>query len=485
VRKRLLGGLRRDPAARSTLVGIRDEDLLAYFQGSSSDCVVSTDLKRATDLLPLDLVGAVVDGLEESGKLPAWEAIVLRALSGPQDVAYPDGTAIRTQRGILMGLPTSWALLSLIHLFWWNESVVQVAGERRVSLSKAFAANRYCTCGDDGLAAVWRDVAHRYSALVTSSGGAVSPGKHFVVVGTPRPRAVFIERLYQFGVTDGRISGGFRHESIPMRGLVRPENIQELRGNGPAVRMSPSLKLLLSVDSIWRSHPSGTTGLRRFLAPRGWLRGFGESLGLVDGLPLSLGGTGLPTAGPLTARQKERRYKALLRQGEGCSVPSLLRGVIDPTWQIAVSVAEDSFRIGLENGTFLRLPEGERPKDVGEQEVSWVVGDGSWGDIVDAGVERLYTDMALMLHCPSKKPPALRERQLRRAIKLHFRVKIPSGADLDSPPTPSLDVLWAARTRGPSGRLLYPQWAGETLASEATARASEAERLARFIRAFA
>jgi len=484
VRKRLLAGLRRDPSARSTLVGIKDEDLVAFFQGASSDCVVSTDLKRATDLLPLDLVRAVVDGLAVSGKLPAWEVTVLEALTGPQEVSYPDGTVLLSTRGILMGLPTSWAILSLVHLFWWSEAVARVAGNRRVRLKDAFAANKFCTCGDDGLAACWREVAREYSVLVEASGGSMSEGKHFEVVGNPSPRAVFIERLYQFRTESGRIVDGSRHGSIPLRGLVRPEMVQELRGNGPAVRMSPALRLLLSVDSIWRSHPAGAAALRCYLAPRGWLRGYGESLGLVDGLPLALGGTGLPTAGQLNDRQKRRRYIALTREGEGVSMPSLLRGVLDPTWQLAVSVAEDSFRIGLENRTFLRLPEGATPEN-GQGQVIWVKGEGSWGDVVQSGVERLYDDMALMLYSPMRKPPALRERQLRRAIKRHFRGSPPVGADLDNPPRPSLDVLWAARTRGPSGSLLYPQWAGETLASEATARASAAERLARFTRAFA
>ena len=102
VRKRLLGGLRRDPGARSTLIGIKDEQVFSYFAGSSMDCVTSTDLKAATDLLPLDLVSALIDGLEDSGKVPLWEIEVLRRLCGPQDLIYPGETvSTRTSRGIL------------------------------------------------------------------------------------------------------------------------------------------------------------------------------------------------------------------------------------------------------------------------------------------------------------------------------------------------------------------------------------------------
>jgi len=58
------------------------------FLGGHAETLVSTDLTRATDLLPLDLVAAVVDGLEASGRMSELEVEILRALSGPQLLHY-------------------------------------------------------------------------------------------------------------------------------------------------------------------------------------------------------------------------------------------------------------------------------------------------------------------------------------------------------------------------------------------------------------
>jgi hypothetical protein len=51
--------------------------------GGHGSVLVSTDLTRATDLLPHDLVASLVGGLEDSGKLSATEVKILKACTGP------------------------------------------------------------------------------------------------------------------------------------------------------------------------------------------------------------------------------------------------------------------------------------------------------------------------------------------------------------------------------------------------------------------
>lgn len=102
--------------------------------------MLSSDLKAASDLLPLDLVGSIVEGLCESGKLSLIEKVSLWWLTGPVEVHYSidDDTYLDSRkygikakvmddlceipcdlsRGILMGVPTTWTMLNLVHLFW-------------------------------------------------------------------------------------------------------------------------------------------------------------------------------------------------------------------------------------------------------------------------------------------------------------------------------------------------------------------------------
>jgi len=72
-----------------------------------------------------------------------------------------------------MGLPTSWALLSIIHLWWGAEAAkTSPRGELR-------RAHRLAICGDDALFATTVAGATRYNELVEKCGGALSKGKHF------------------------------------------------------------------------------------------------------------------------------------------------------------------------------------------------------------------------------------------------------------------------------------------------------------------
>jgi hypothetical protein len=146
VRKRLFHALVNTPGTHAPLIGADGAKIASLLEGGYADVLVSTDLTRATDLLPLDLCAAIVDGLEQSGRLSETEIGILRILTGPQRLEYSDGE-VTSSNGILMGLPTSWAILSLIHLFWIDEvkSTSRTANWRK--------NHKFSICGDDALIA--------------------------------------------------------------------------------------------------------------------------------------------------------------------------------------------------------------------------------------------------------------------------------------------------------------------------------------------
>jgi hypothetical protein len=64
VRKRLTAALRRSPGCSHSLTEVDDHKIAEHLKGGSSEVLVSTDLTRATDLLPLNLLAAIISGLE-------------------------------------------------------------------------------------------------------------------------------------------------------------------------------------------------------------------------------------------------------------------------------------------------------------------------------------------------------------------------------------------------------------------------------------
>lgn len=225
VRQRLLQALKHTPGCLVPLTGARDSEIIGRMIGKKCDVLVSTDLTRATDLIPHDLAAAVVSGLSESGKLHSAEVEVLARLTGPQQLVYPDGTTVTSSRGLLMGLPTSWAVLSLIHLWWCEET-------RKASrwMRKDFYAH---IMGDDALLATDRTGAERYKSLVRACGGEPSHGKHFESEGNHEVRAVFLERLYGFRREEGRLTSGTLCPAMPVKGVTGSTLPREFRGELP------------------------------------------------------------------------------------------------------------------------------------------------------------------------------------------------------------------------------------------------------------
>jgi len=88
VRKRLFSGLRHTPGARYPLEGASDEKIIQELVGAIGQTLVSTDLTRATDLLPFDLILSVISGIWKSGRITLEELQCLHLLHGPQKLSY-------------------------------------------------------------------------------------------------------------------------------------------------------------------------------------------------------------------------------------------------------------------------------------------------------------------------------------------------------------------------------------------------------------
>nr|QIJ70075.1 RNA-dependent RNA polymerase [Ludgate narna-like virus] len=286
VRARLFRGLRKCRGTYAPLQGATDLEISKIFEGGYTEALVSTDLTRASDLLPLDLLSAIIDGLESSGKMSETEVWILRALSGPQLLRYPDGSSCLSGRGALMGLPTTWCLLSLVHLFWMDEVM-------RTSRPGARSRHRYSICGDDALLATTHIGASAYSRLVQACGGVPSEGKHFVSVGGDVRRGVFLERLYEFPVTLRGLGRCRRNPAIPVRGLTSGSLPETFRNGELVVTHSMGLRQLIAVDSVLSTNgPDALPALRNYVSRRvPWLEAFStKQLGLEPGVPFRFGG---------------------------------------------------------------------------------------------------------------------------------------------------------------------------------------------------
>jgi len=373
-----------------------------------------------------------------------------------------------------MGLPTTWAMLSLAHMFWWDCSIRDAAWISRLPLKDAFSLNRFQVCGDDALFLGWDLTQERYLDIMAACGGVPSAGKHFVC-RSPAKRGVFLERLYEFRSVQGRVYAGSRNGAVAIRGLVRPDIPESLRGHGSSFAMAPMVKMLYAVDNLWTTHPGGLPKILSFLERRPEVRAFARGLGLMDGLHLSDGGTGLPlrSIGPDAVKL---RWRVLKAKCEGSTIPSLLRGVIDPAWQLASEISRADLAQFFQDGTFIEQLAGDPqppPRDGAE-----FVSVGSKEKLVDDACESMYSDIVLSLGLPTKTP-RLSEKRLRDSVKGWVRglPPIPPGTDVTVDPSSDEKVVWVCRTRAPDGSLLFPRWTGEDRASEGTRRATFARLL--------
>jgi len=93
------------------------------------------------------------------------------------------------------------------------------------------------------------------------------------------------------------------------------------------------LKLCNSISGIMQQHPGCRLNMLRFLKRNHHIVREADALGLRHGFELSEGGSGLPLNG-----DADREKMKLFKKQTGVSFPSLLRGELDPVWQLATTL---------------------------------------------------------------------------------------------------------------------------------------------------
>nr|DBA44327.1 TPA_asm: RdRp [Ampulexvirus narnaviri] len=353
IRAWLLRGLRDDPRTKDVLEGRHREaaeGLVDAPRLADPRVFLSADLTAASDLLPLDLISALVDGLIEGadGTLPDWAVEILRLSTGPMLLDYSSawdsgkGPPLRgaekffSRRGILMGLPTTWVLLSLVQLFW-SDTAWRAEMDLALPASPA-ATPATVICGDD-LAAWWpRAVIRGYERIALQCGAKFSEGKHYhsktALVFTELlfevkqsfaqrhpPRVARWERerrpSFKLGPPDRRgrrtvhftqragerpsrlahlqddrrgVTGVRFMGAIPLRGLVEPEEGVEgnYRRQARWVNLGPAALEAISLSG----RPHAVRRILRTLYPGYW--SWFRRAGFEPTLPRFLGGPGLP-----------------------------------------------------------------------------------------------------------------------------------------------------------------------------------------------
>nr|WLK77417.1 RNA-dependent RNA polymerase [Suillus luteus narnavirus 5] len=268
-RKRLFKGLRKWGPLAAVLRGDSRSGVLRLL-GVPGE-FVSADLRAASDLIPLDLASAVVDGLEASGRLLPAEIWGLRLGTGPQELTWPSGKTAVTSRGILMGLPTTWALLNLIHGWAWSEAAkaVPITSLPRASAARGGRPGLACAiCGDDLVGVAPPVAIDAYEAAMRSIGAEMSAGKHF----RSTRRAVFLEELWEFrgaavSVVDGH----------PIYRTIREEGKRVRRQVVNSTRLLCADRLVRATAIPLKGMVSAPGVPGRIDPPDWWVAGLAES----------------------------------------------------------------------------------------------------------------------------------------------------------------------------------------------------------------
>jgi hypothetical protein len=173
----LLYLLERDPRTKSTK-NTHASDLCPLLIGASDLFLRSVDMQRATDLIPHEVAQTICRGLQKVLDLPPFIYNSLLLLNGPFRM-WTDGGFIDTTSGILMGVGSSWPILSLYNLWLWDGAWAE-AGMR--NSSKFLVRRMVRVIGDDLLGLAPLAVSQAYTARLVRTGGKPSPGKDLLSV---------------------------------------------------------------------------------------------------------------------------------------------------------------------------------------------------------------------------------------------------------------------------------------------------------------
>jgi len=440
VRKRLLRGLRATKGAYQPLVGATDDEICSLFDGSIGETLVSTDLTRATDLIPLPLARAVVDGLADSGRLSALELDVLRALTGPQRLLY-GSEVVTSSRGILMGLPTSWAVLSLIHLYWMDHAKHAALSSWRGGKTPRI---RFSICGDDALLSTTRVGADSYKWIVGVCGGEPSKGKHFECESADGlRRAVFLEKLLEWERVGGVLVMGRRFPAIPVKGLTSRNLPRDFTEDRLVSCRSWGIRQVLSLDAIASQNECLLGPCKDYMMRRApWLPAYATTvLGLIGGFPLAIGGFRFSPR-PLDLSP------AVEVRDSGRSFSLAIQRELDPSWRMAAMFSKEGRNLAIAEGELVDRPlaRADALQDAPPAPYGWVV--VSEEERLLRTVLPVYRQLVSFSSGPKRRTIHLRASDFVRVLtglRAEGRSR-PSGFPVDVPLAPA-QIEWRLPNR--------------------------------------
>jgi len=368
--------LARDPHIRDVLSGDHHravEQLFDNYLDPRAE-ILSADLTSATDTFHADIVQAIFGGFLDSlvdVDVPIRELAFDLAV-GAYALHYPKGSEMSTrvtQRGVLMGTPTSWPILCVLNLFWvslaqdMKKPRGHCIGEDNVNIrldeKDQFTVTQYdhisgrkskhlvtdtrksnrtnhVVCGDDLLLVARPSVCRRYEELARLCGAIFSPGKHL----SSRTHGIFTENIFTVSMVVGSVSKAFVvatndtpqgtwawsvTRDLPLKAVstvrkqvgipvgVRFDRWTDCIPLRWAVKSESSDNHLPlwynigpSAESVVRAHPDSHEKVARILKLlHPGLPRWFYAVGIPPFLPRTLGGAGLVKSDPRTLKMKD------------------------------------------------------------------------------------------------------------------------------------------------------------------------------------
>lgn len=212
---------------------------MPWHTSTAEQYVFSGDLSTASDLIPFWVARATVDGICSGMDWGPYHKALLYNATGPFRLDYPDNTTLTTQRGCLMGLPSTWPILSFINMF---------AAEH---LTSKRDRNFYRVVGDD-IVGVWsEETVMRYKLNLDSMGLVLNARK----TGESPDRGVLAEEYFELIKR--------RDDPLPYADV---STLFPKRPGKPAIQSWADTD---EADRISRAHPEGWfRGPRSLIRPR-------------------------------------------------------------------------------------------------------------------------------------------------------------------------------------------------------------------------
>jgi len=438
VRRWLSEGLRKDRSIKAVLAGDHREAVEEIFpiKNAASKSVLSADLKTATDLISLQTFQAIWKGISHSSvgnTLPPWTLKVMELALGPQTISYPSLPGephIRSKRGALMGLPSTWPFLCLANLFWWHSAHLgpdafrklldSKPAERKANYARVRRTPKVRICGDDLIGVTSKEGRERYEENAIASGAKFSgPSKHLFC----RSGGVFTEEMFftEIDTRTAEMSLVRWSEAFPTRGIIGTMRCDQTGRESPYwMSLGPAVEGMMLHRE--RKARRAILYLIRMVHPE--LKGFLRRYGLLRLLhvPRQFGGIGIPTETMWSFRvegsMKEVDRAALVLATSSSWEDDL--SALSRPYDTAPSTTLPLRRIAAEQATFVVGGRYRVIKSDAAVPIGWFPFPGTVTDLIDKITGNVARDLFFLseMEAQPKSKPAFNARSAMTARTL-------------------------------------------------------------------